>query len=116
MTRKSAEWQSLADLLHECSTMVGHLKSIGPVQMVLGMRTVSFMAQLGELLGRSVTNDLSLTRSQRNAGRALEALASNLWVKLAEARGAEKAGRESTRTRNKRNSSGKLRLHREAKP
>ncbi len=116
MTRKSAEWQSLEGLLHECSMMVGRSKSTEPVQMVLGMRTLSCMAQLGELLGHSVTNDSSLTRSQRKAGQALEVLASNLWVKLAEARGAEKAGRESTRIRSKRNSSGKLRLHREAKP
>jgi hypothetical protein len=116
MTQKSAEWQLLADLLHECSTMVGRSKSTGPAQMVLRTPILASMARLGVLLGHSAIRDLSLTRSQRNAGRALEALASNLWVKLAEAHGVEKAGRESTRTHSKRNSSGKLRLHREAKP
>src|SRR5947208_5775466 len=106
---ESSGWQSLADLLHGCSTMVGRSKSIGPAQMVLRTPILASMARLGVLLGHSVTRDLSLTRSQRNVGQALERLASNLWVKLAEARGTEKAGRASTPIRYKRKSDGKLR-------
>ena len=109
MTKRAlyVEWQLLADRLHECSMTVGRSKSTELAQMVLKTPILACMVQLGGLLGHLDTSDLLLIRYQVRVGRALKELASSLWVKQAEVRGIGRAGRASTRTRSKRNLSGK---------
>jgi hypothetical protein len=103
MKALSVEWQLLADRLLECSMTVGRSKSTELAQTVLRTPILASMVQLGGLLGRLGTKNSSLTQSQKKAGQALEVLASNLWVKLAEAHGAEKTGHALTHIHCKKN-------------
>src|SRR5690349_3997366 len=104
---KSAESQLSAGQSQECLTTAGRSKSTEPVRMVRGTPTLFSMGPLCVQLGRWGSRDLSRTPSQRKAARALEQLGLEILAKQAEARGAEQEDLESTRTRNKRKSSGK---------
>lgn len=96
-----------ADPSRELWMMAGRSKSIGPAQMAPETQTLFSMVLRAVQLGRWVTRNSSLIRCQKKVVPALEELASELSEKLAEGLGVEKAGRESTRTRSKRKSSGK---------
>lgn len=87
--------------------MAGRSKSTAPVRMVRATPTLYSMGPLAVQLGRWATNDLSLTHSQRKAGRALELLGLEILAKRAEADGAAKADHASTHTLSKRSSDGK---------
>jgi hypothetical protein len=93
--------------LRECSTMVGRWKSTELARMEHAMQTLYFIRQHAASHGVWATNDLSLIPFQRKAEQALEELASELWVKLVEARGQEKADRALTHILCRRKSGGK---------
>ena len=107
MKTLSAVLQSSEGQSRECSTMVGRWKSTELARMERAMQTLYYIRQHAASHGVWATSDLSLIPFQRKAEQALEELASELWAKLVEARGAEQADRASTRTRSKRNLGGK---------
>lgn len=74
--------QSLDGPLLACLTTAGRSKLIALVQMERETRTRFSMAQFVAQLGRWVTRDSSLTRSQRKAGRALERQGLRILVRL----------------------------------
>ena len=107
MKKLFVESQLLEDQLAECLTMAGRLKLTVPALTEHETQILFSMLLLAVRLGHWVTKNSSLIRCQKRAVPALEELASELWDKLAEGRGAGKAGRELTHTRSKRNSGGK---------
>lgn len=107
MKKKSSASQSSAGRSLDYLMTDGRSKLTGPAPMVRATPTLYSLGPLAVQLGRLASNDLSRTRSERKAGRVLEALGLEILAKQAEERGIEGIDRGLIHTHSKRRLSGK---------